>query len=532
MADHSEAQVIVVDSEKQYRKYFKAPTKPKTVKYFVFMTPTVPTTLEGENVISWTEIMNMGKLAHNKHNDILESRMAKQKPGHTCSYVYTSGTTSMPKGCLLTHDAIVSAPFTEIDAYKRITKKTTERDRIVCFLPLSHVAAFEMDVMVNIMLGSMLYFALPDALQGSLVKTLREVRPTLVLAVPRVYEKLQEGITNAIAKGNRFARRLAKWAMSVGYEATQRQLKGEPNPFGFTFARFLVLDKIKKQLGIDRVGMFMSGGGATLPPTHDFFASLNIKLSGLYGLTETAGPITFSVPQYTRMYASGRACYGAIVKINRPDEKGEGEICCRGRGIFVGYLKDAAESHRAFDADGFYHTGDLGYLDADGYLFVTGRIKELLKTSGGENIAPLLIEGRFVQLCPICSNMVVVGDKRNYLTALITLKGATKSKPGVAQQLSEEVVETIRKLGSEANTAEEASKCPKVIAYIEECIKDINKVTISRAHQIRKWKILPREFTLEEGEVTPTLKLKRYVIYKKFADVIEELYHGKHTPKL
>ncbi len=533
IANHSEAQVVVVDSEKQYHKYVKAGKKPKTVRYYVFITPEIPAGVEGENVLSWSEVMKMGKLTHEKHKIEIDRRSDSEMPGTVCCYVYTSGTTSMPKACLLTHDSIISSTYSLQETYDRsFSVKMTCRNRIVSFMPLSHVAAMDVDMLMNMLDSSIIYFAAPDALKGSLLTTIREVRPTIFLAVPRIYEKLQEGIMKTIMKGSALSRKIVRWAMGVGTEATANQLKGLQNPFGFALAKSLVFDKIKKQLGLDQAHAILVGGGATLPAVYDFFASLNIKLAGLYGLSEISGSATYAFSHCTKLYASGRVSFGAVFKVDQPDDRGEGEICYRGRGLFAGYLKDAETSRKAFDKDGFYHSGDLGYIDSDGYLFVTGRIKELLKTSGGENIAPLLLENAFPEICPISSNIVVVGDKRHYLTALITLKGVPQTDTSAPQLLDPETQEAVQKLGSKARTAVEASRCPRVLEYMDECVRKLNKKAISHAQQIRKWRILPREFMLEEGEVTPTMKLKRYVIYKKYANVIEELYGNKAIPKL
>ena len=362
----------------------------------------------------------MGKLVYDKHKKAVEERCKEQAPGTVCLYIYTSGTTSMPKACMLTHDAIITSPYTQITSYLNNFKSIPERDRVVSFLPLCHVAAFDMDIMVNICLGSCLYFAEPDALRGSLLKTLLQVRPTLFLAVPRVYEKMQERIVSVLSKKSSAIQSLARWAFSVGKEATINQLVNQSNPFGFTLANNLVLKSLKKQMGLENVQLFMVGGAPTQKVTYDFFASLNIKMINLYGLSEVGGPATFSLPTDTKMYSSGRSVHGLDIKICNPGENGEGEICCKGRCVFVGYYKDEEKSRSVFDKDGYYHTGDLGYIDSDGFLFITGRIKELLKTSGGEYVAPSLIEPKFLEVCPIASNMILIGNNRKYLSALIT----------------------------------------------------------------------------------------------------------------
>lgn len=524
VATHSEAKIIVIDTYKQFLKYIKDKGLINGVEYFIF-TGEIPPDVKQSNVYSWDDIMTMGRLTYQKHKAELNKRIDKQSPGTICSYVYTSGTTSLPKACMLTHDSIISSPFTLTDAYYNVAKTTTTRERVVSFLPLSHVAAFAMDVILHLLGETILYFAQPDALQGSLLQTLVEVRPTLFLAVPRVYEKVQQSVLTAISKKGFPLQGISEWALKVGHEATTNQLQGQQNPFGFSLANMLVLGSIKKKLGLDQCQLFMIGGAVTQKSTVDFFASLNIKLINLYGLSEACGPLTYSLPQATKLYSCGKAGYGLQIKIDNPNEDGEGEICFRGRGIFVGYLKDEKNSKEAFDNEGYFHSGDLGYTDPDGFLYVTGRLKDLIKTSGGENIPPLLIENAFQNLCPLCSSFVVVGDKRNYLTALITIKSElSKKKLKPTQNVHSDCIEILNQIGSQARTLEEASKCPKVIKYVEQCIEKLNKGAISKAQEIKKFAILPREFSVEEDEITPTMKLKRYKIYKKYAGVINELY--------
>lgn len=522
IANHSNSEVVLLDTLEQYNKYQGNKEKLNTVKYFIIWCDPVPENTN--NVISWEELINMGKLVHDKHKEEVVKRCNKQTPGTICMYIYTSGTTSMPKACMLTHDAIITSPYTQITTYLTQYKSIRDRDRVISFLPLCHVAAFDMDVMVNLMLGSHLFFAEPDALRGSLVRTLHAVRPTLFLAVPRVYEKMHERIVSVLAKRSERVQKLTKWAFAVGKEATLNQLAGKSNPFGFSVANSLIFKKLKREMGVDQVQLFMVGGAPTQKYTYDFFASINIKLLGLYGLSETAGPVTYALPNRTKLYASGCTVYGMEIKVHNPNESGEGEICCRGRCVFVGYFKEEEKSRAVFDKDGYYHTGDLGYIDSDGFLFITGRIKELLKTSGGEYVAPLLIESNFTELCDLASNIVVIGNNRKYLSALITLKSQPDKDGKLTSEVSQDSLELLKSLGSSARTIPEAAKCPQVGKYVAQCIEKVNARAISRAQQIRRWTILPREFTSDENEITPTMKLKRNVIYKKWADTIESMY--------
>ena len=196
-------------------------------------------------------------------------------------------------------------------------------------------------------------------------------------------------------------------------------------------------------------------------------------------------------------------------------KNGEGEICSKGRCQFVGYYKDAERTRSVVDNEGYYHTGDLGYFDKDGYLTITGRIKELLKTSGGEYVAPIYIEETFAEICQISSQMVVIGNDRKYLTALITLRTQPDNDGKPTTEISQDCNELLNSIGSSAKTLADAIECPKLKEYINRCISELNSKAISHAQEIRKWTILPRDFSTEEEELTPTLKLRRDAIYTK-----------------
>ena len=244
--------------------------------------------------------------------------------------------------------------------------------------------------------------------------------------------------------------------------------------------------------------------------------SLSIVMFNMYGLSESTGP------QYSNYFADietvGIPLPGTEGRIFNKDSNGIGEICFRGRNRFMGYWKNEEATKDSIDNKGFLHSGDQGYLDKKGYLIITGRIKEILVTAGGENVAPLPIEDSFKELCKICSNILVIGDLRKYLSAFITLKTDHEGN------FLPEIVSDIKELGSEATNIIEGMNCPKIKAHIEECLNKINKKAVSRAQLIKKYKILTHDFSVETGEFTPTLKLKRKFIVQKYAKEIEIMY--------
>jgi long-chain-fatty-acid--CoA ligase ACSBG len=254
----------------------------------------------------------------------------------------------------------------------------------------------------------------------------------------------------------------------------------------------------------------------------------------VYGMTETAAPTTFNTPLRNDVYSVGFAIPGSDLKIlstkGEPQRPGErGEICVRGRHRFVGYYKNPKETKEMLDSNGYVHSGDEGYLDANGFLFITGRFKELIITAGGENIPPVIIEDMVKDECKLISNVLLVGDGRKFLAALITLKNITASDGSPSNKLPQDSVAILNKLGSEAQTVTEAVLCPKVRALVDKVIAIVNAKSTSRAQHIRKWRFLPRDFSVADGDLTPTMKMKRKVVAEKYRVEIEALYSD---PKL
>ena len=261
--------------------------------------------------------------------------------------------------------------------------------------------------------------------------------------------------------------------------------------------------------------------------TIDYFASLDIAILGAYGMSETTGAGCVSPADKYNQKSTGKVPPGMEIKIDNPDEKGNGEICFRGRHVMMGYLKNENASQETIDNQGYLHSGDLGKFDEQGFLFITGRIKELIITAGGENIAPVMIEDNFKEACPQCSNIMIVGEQQKYLCALITLKvevDLAKSLPTTTLTNDVKLFFKNQLNAGDINTTEEAIASEKVQKYIQQCLEKANSKAVSRASHVRKWKIIPVDFSLPGGEFTPTLKLKRKVTEKKYQALIDEMY--------
>lgn len=278
----------------------------------------------------------------------------------------------------------------------------------------------------------------------------------------------------------------------------------------------------------------MVGAAPMKKSTFDYFKSLDLPIVNLYGMSENCGPETVAKPGNFKEDTVGYAIPGTHIKIDKRDkteggQENEGEICFRGRNNFIGYLNNEKATRETLDLDGYIHSGDLGTKDERGFVKITGRIKELIITAGGENVAPVLIEDSLKNICPIISNVMVVGDDKKYLSALITFKVDVDMTTGMSTPTKNltQTVKTFLKteLGvSDINTTEEAMKNEVIMKYLQDKINENNEKAISRAQHIRKFTVLPMDFSMEGGELTPTLKLKRRIVLDKNKEVIEQMY--------
>jgi long-chain-fatty-acid--CoA ligase ACSBG len=296
-------------------------------------------------------------------------------------------------------------------------------ERIISYLPLSHIAAQLLDIFIPMHFGATIYFANPDALKGSLNRTMTEVKPTYFLGVPRVWEKIQENIVKETKALSGIKLALFEWARKAATDNVHNQFHGsKKTSISFRLAKSLILNAILHKLGLDQCRNFMSGAAPITKDTLDFFIGLGIPLCEAYGLSESTGPHNVGYHLQNRICSIGPVRIFNKSKILNQSSDGSGELGIYGRHVFMGYLKDEAKSKETIDEEGWLRSGDLAKID-DGFLFITGRLKELIITAGGENVAPVPIEDSIkAELPDLISNCMLVGDKRKYLTVLVTLK--------------------------------------------------------------------------------------------------------------
>jgi len=528
ITNHSKAKVVVVEGTHQLQKYIDISSNISSVKAIVmYGTESVPEGVEGKCSIPVHHFDDFVKLGKEVSDADLQARKDSHKANTICTLIYTSGTTGPPKAVMLTNDNI-----TYIGSMSGIfvPRPLTPDDRIISYLPLSHIAAQTLDIYMGLYTGIQCYFAQSDALKGSLGATLKEVRPAMFFGVPRVWEKIYDKMQIIAKSTTGVKKKLGAWAKSKSTKHSNSLQYGstKTSPSLYFFAE-KILSQIRLALGLDRCLVCLTGAAPIEEKILRYFASIGVPILELFGQSECTGPHTVNKPGAWKLGTCGRPIPGTESKI----ADGTGELCYRGRHIFAGYMGMEDKTAEAIDSEGWLHSGDVVKFDEDndpeiptpsGFMTIVGRIKEIIITAGGENIAPVLIEQQFKVSLPALSNCMVIGDKRKFLTILLCLQVEINEDGVPSDKLSGISLNTSKDLGSDALTTGEAGKCDKWKAYFDEGMKEANVKAISRAQNVGKWALLPSDFSEQGGELTPTLKLKRKNAADKYSTVVEELY--------
>lgn len=492
---HCEARVSFADTAFQVAKFVTEKDRLPQLEVVVQMTgkPEADAGRGKVRVLGWDEFLALGDGVTEAE---LDERIKAQKPDDVCTLIYTSGTTGEPKAVMITHTNVVWTSSALL-----ATLKLDHNDVSISYLPLSHVAEQVLTVHGPMAIGSVVYFA--ESIE-KLGENLVEVRPTLFMGVPRVWEKIQAKMMAAGASAPPVRKKLVAWARKTGLAGGYAEQRGQNKPFLFPVAQKLVFDKVRQRLGLDRARLCVTSAAPISRTTLEFFLALGIPLLEVYGMSECTGPGTYSPPGQYRTGKCGICVPGAELKLAE-----DGEICMRGKHVFKGYLKDEEATRNALDADGWLHSGDIGTIDREGFLQITDRKKDLLITAGGENIAPQVLEGH-LKAIPVIAQAVVIGDRRKYLAALLTLD---------PERLQAEA----ELAGSPARTVEDAAKCSVFRKHLDTQIGGVNE-KLARVQTIKQFAIIPNEFTIEGGELTPTMKVKRKIVNEKYKGEIEALY--------
>ncbi|CAI5710147.1 unnamed protein product [Peronospora destructor] len=521
VAKHSDSGVVVCDGMPQLEKFLAVQKNLPKLKALVMWNDVVPEGIQSTvPVYSFEDFIELGK---DIKDETLKDAMDSQKPGNCCTLIYTSGTTGDPKAVMISHDNVVFTIMSVIGMFERHFNHTmNSEDRLVSYLPMSHVAAQMIDIWLPICGGIQVYFAQPDALKGSLGVTLKEVRPTFFFGVPRVWEKIAEKMWSISAQTTGIKKRIAGWAMSKAAQKMALAQYGNSGgaPCGFGIANAVVLMRVKEALGLDQcIGSF-SGAAPISREVIEYFGSLDLPVYEFFGQSETCGPQTCSMQGYWKIGTCGLTIDGLETK-TVPDTD---ELIFSGRNIMMGYLKSEQQTKDTIDEEGWLHSGDCGKIDEDGFMTITGRIKELIITAGGENVPPVIIEDTVKEELPLLSNVMIVGDRRKFLAALFTLRVTADMEGHPTDTLDDKALSILKEIGSSATTVSEARADEKVKAYLDAGLKRANAHATSRAQNVGKYAVLEHDFSINGNELTPTLKLKRKIVHEKYESVIEDLY--------
>jgi long-subunit acyl-CoA synthetase (AMP-forming) len=489
IASHCDAQIVVVENAEQLAKFKEVRDQLPELKAIVMINGSD----DAEDIYSWSDLKG---LAEQVSKEDLDARKSAQKADDTSTLIYTSGTTGKPKAVMITHE---NTTWTAIAGAKSIDMRAG--DQGISYLPLSHVAEQVLSIHGPMATGGTISFA--ESIE-KLGDNLREIRPHFFLGVPRVWEKIQAKMQAAGAQNSPLKKKIALWARGVGLAAGYADQDGGSRPFSYEIANKLVFSKVREKLGFDRCRIMVTSAAPISKDTLEFFLSLGIPLMEVYGMSECTGPATISTGERYRTCKAGYALAGTELKIAE-----DGEVCMRGPHVFKGYLKNEEATAEALDSDGWLHSGDIGTIDANGFLQITDRKKELIITAGGENIAPQMIEGELKSI-PLITQAVVIGDRRKYLSALLVLD-------------EEKFAAEAKLAGSAASDAVAAQGCEQFRAHLQTQIDEVNS-RLARVQTVKKWTILPSEFTPESGELTPTMKLKRRVVNERYGSQIEAMY--------
>jgi long-chain acyl-CoA synthetase len=491
IVQHARAKLVLVENQAQLDKLLQARERLPDVQHVILMRGSEAPAGDGW-VLSWEAFL---ACADRVRDEDLDRRMNALQKDQLATLIYTSGTTGPPKGVMLSHGNLLWTARTAIQMVH-----AGPDDCALSYLPLSHIAEQMFSIHGPAVTGYALYFAESlEALRDNLV----EVQPTIFFGVPRVWEKFYTGIRQKLDQAQGVRKSLAAWAMGVGEKVSDLRYRGQ-EPTGllklqYLAAHRLVFSKLKPAIGLGRAKVCVSGAAPIAPEVLSFFGRLDLRIQEVYGQSEGCGPTSFNVVGNTRLGTVGQPIPGCEVRIAE-----DGEILARGPNIFLGYYRDD-EATQATLIDGWLHSGDLGEL-RDGFLSITGRKKDIIITAGGKNIAPKNIENDLKQY-PLINEAVVIGDRRKYLTVLLTLDPETSAAFAREHGIPEEALTTHAVL----------------LAAMQQAIDEVNR-NLARVEQVKKFTVLPRNLTIDDNELTPTLKVKRSRVAQNWAHVIDAMY--------
>jgi long-chain acyl-CoA synthetase len=492
----SEAKVLVVSSKAQAAKIAEVRDRARHLQHVVIMDAEA---IDG--MLPFAEVRARGRKALGADRQAVRKRVKAIGPDDLATLIYTSGTTGIPKGVMLSHGNIVSNVLSVHDLFKTILGPD---DLALSFLPLCHIFERMAGYYVLLLAGGAIAYA---ESVDQVAANMGEIKPTVMCAVPRLYEKIYARIMDKVSHDPALRQRIFNWSVGVGRELFRHRVeKSQAGVFlkaTSAVADSLVFSKIRERTG-GRLKLFISGGAPLGKEIAEFFGSLGLVILEGYGLTETSPVIACNRPDDLKPGTVGKPIAGVEVKI-----AADGEILTRGPHVMRGYFKNPEATAETIDAEGWLHTGDIGVFDSAGFLAITDRKKDIIVTSGGKNIAPAPIEN-VIKTDPLVGEIVMVGNRRRFPAALVIPNFDALEKWAGEQGLK---FKTRRDLVAQRQVQD----------YYQNTIQDLTQ-GLAQFERIKRITVLPREFTVDSGELTPTLKVKRRVVEEKFGDLIESMY--------
>lgn len=494
--DNCQAKIAICDKQEQLDKYLEVRASGKTPLKTIVTMDDIAT--DHEDVISLAQLIEKGAAEDDSE---LDRRLSAVKPDDIALLIYTSGTTGLPKGAIFTHRGIHRTTVATLEVYGEVLEHGL---RYISYLPLCHAAEQGLTNFCGLAGGGKIYFC-RDMKQ--IKDHLIDVEPTTFFAVPRVWEKFEAALRGRLAEATGIKAKLADWALRTELHAfNEEQRTGRPVDSLFRrLANKLVISKIQGALGLSQLRMAASGAAPISRSTLEFFASLGIVIHEGYGMTETTAFASVQPYKQVRFGTIGKALPGVEIRI-----ADDGEIMLKGDNMIGGYYRNEEKSSELYDDEGWMHTGDLGALDPEGYLRITGRKKDLIITAGGKNVAPAEMEGLLQSIAGV-GQAVVVGDRQPYLAALLVLD------PEALPELGKEAGVPVSDVSTMASD-------PKVIAFLKDQVESECNAKVARYQTIKKFEVLQTPFSVETGELTPTLKVKRNIVNEKYAKQIAQMY--------
>ena len=506
--EHSEAPLILLENEEQWKKVEEKRGELPNLKHAVMMKGAAK--IDDPMVLSWEQLLALGEdegaaLSGDaeKSDDSIENvgaelkkRIDRLEPDQLATLIYTSGTTGPPKAVMLSHENLAWT--------SRILAQVASMEpgmRSLSYLPLSHIAEQMASIHGPVTVGGAVYYA--ESID-KIKDNLKDAQPTLFFGVPRIWEKFHAAMNKQLGQATGAKAKLVSWARGVSKRANDLKCRGD-EPTGllalqYALAQKLVFQKVHAAVGLNEAKALISGAAPISKEIIEFFAELDLVIQEIYGQSEDCGPTSFNLIGRTKFGSVGPALPGVQVEIAE-----DGEIIVKGPNVFLGYYKDPEATAEALDADGWLHSGDLGKFDSEGFLHITGRKKDIIITAGGKNITPKNIESG-IKNHPLVHEAVVIGDRRKYLTALISPD--MEAYPAYQQEQGDKDAPHVSKAVHDSIWA---------------AVEEVNR-SLARVEQVKKIKILDRPLSIEDGELTPTLKVKRAKVSEHFADEIEALY--------